>query len=327
MDTYYAYDFNKPARDYRLPFIYNHNRHNEFNLNLGLLKVEVEHAKYRATLALQAGTYAQDNYAAEQDMLKPVYEAHAGVALNQGSTLWLDAGILPSNLGFESAISTENPTLTRSLLAENSPYFLAGARLSYAPDSKWYVAALVSNGWQRIQRVPGNSLLSFGTQLSYSPTASTLLNWSTFIGTDSPDAARKMRYFNDFYAKFALADRLHFIAGFDVGFEQKQKGSNSYNTWYSPILITRYTFDREWAIGLRAEYYADKYNVIVAQPNNIPFKTAGFSANLDYMPAPAIMCRLESRWFTSPNSLFLRDGRYVGDNVALVGSIAVKLSR
>ena len=35
-DVFYIYDMNRPQGDYRQPFLFNHNRHNEFNLNLGL---------------------------------------------------------------------------------------------------------------------------------------------------------------------------------------------------------------------------------------------------------------------------------------------------
>jgi hypothetical protein len=42
-DVFYVYDFNQPQGLSRQPFLYNHNRHNEFNLNLGLLKLSIEH--------------------------------------------------------------------------------------------------------------------------------------------------------------------------------------------------------------------------------------------------------------------------------------------
>ena len=37
LDIFYAYDFNEPKTNYRQPFLYSFNRHNEFNLNLGLI--------------------------------------------------------------------------------------------------------------------------------------------------------------------------------------------------------------------------------------------------------------------------------------------------
>jgi hypothetical protein len=151
-DVFYAYDFNDPQGSVRQPFFFNHNRHNEFNLNLGLIDFQVSHEKYRANLGFQTGVYANDNYASEPGRLKTIYEAFIGLSLNKKSNLWLDAGIFPSHLGFESAISMDNPTLTRSLVAESSPYFLSGVKLSYQPNEKWDLSFTACNGWQRIKR-------------------------------------------------------------------------------------------------------------------------------------------------------------------------------
>lgn len=325
VDIYNAYDFNKPATDYRQPFLFNHNRHNEFNLNLGLLQLAVEHTKYRGNIGLQAGTYAEDNYAAEQDLLKHVFEANAGISLNHKNTLWLDAGIFASHIGFESAISIENPTLTRSLLAENSPYFLTGAKVSYEPDGNWLFAALITNGWQRIRRVQGNSLPSFGTQVRYTSADDFMLNWSTFIGTDDPDAIRRMRYFNNFYGQFFITPNFTVTAGFDIGFQQKSKHSTNYDHWLSPVLITQYKINNNWAVALRAEHYADENAVIISNPSPEQFKTSGFSANIDYSPARNIVCRLESRWLHSPNNIFLEENGFVNNNTFIVGSMALRL--
>ncbi len=133
-DVFYVYDFNQPQGTERQAFLFNHNRHNEFNLNLGLVKLDVDHSKYRANFALQTGTYANDNYAAEPGLLKNIFEANIGISLNNKNNLWLDAGVLPSHIGFESAISMDNMTLSRSLSAENSPYFLTGAKLTFNPN-------------------------------------------------------------------------------------------------------------------------------------------------------------------------------------------------
>ncbi len=97
--------------------------------------LHLDHARYRARFTLQAGTYANDNYQAEPGVLRNVFEAWAGLALNRGNTLWIDAGVLPSHLGFESAVSMDNWTLTRSLSTESSPYYLAGVRLEYYQDA------------------------------------------------------------------------------------------------------------------------------------------------------------------------------------------------
>ncbi len=90
---------------------------------------------------------------------------------------------MPSHIGLESAIGKDNWTLTRSLLAENSPYFESGVKLSYTTNNnKLTVSALALNGWQRITRLEGNSLMSWGSQIFYKPTENLTLNYSTFIG-------------------------------------------------------------------------------------------------------------------------------------------------
>ena len=38
LETYYSYDFGNPENHVRPGFFYSHNKHNEVNLNLGLLK-------------------------------------------------------------------------------------------------------------------------------------------------------------------------------------------------------------------------------------------------------------------------------------------------
>ncbi|WPR75946.1 porin [Algoriphagus sp. NG3] len=325
-DVFYVYDFNKPTGTERQPFLYNHNRHNEFNLNLGLIKVGLEHTKYRANLALQTGTYANDNYAAEPGLLKNIFEANIGVALNRDNTLWLDAGVLPSHIGFESAVSMDNWTMTRSLLAENSPYFLTGAKLTFNPKQKWEIAGLIVNGWQRIQRLEGNSLPSFGTQINYSPTEKVTLNWSTFIGTDTPDETRRMRYFNNLYGQFQFTEKFGLITGFDIGTQQRVKGSSAYDFWLSPVIIGQYAINRNWKTAIRAEYYQDKTGVIIPTEIKDGFKTTGLSLNLDYSPAQNIMCRLEGRWLSSENNFFETSTAPTNHNFIIGTSIAIKFS-
>ncbi len=149
-----------------------------------------------------------------------------------------------SHIGFESALSSDNLTLIRSLLAENSPYFISGVKLTYSPNEKWDLAALVFNDWQRIKRVEGNSLLSFGTQVNYHPTERPTLNWSTFVGTDDPDSTRRMRYFNNFYGIFQISKKIALITGFDIGFQQREKGSSRYGVWFSPVVIAQFAINR-----------------------------------------------------------------------------------
>src|SRR6478752_3123556 len=79
IDTYYSYDFGNPDNHTKPGFFYSYNRHNEVNVNLGLLKVNYAKDNVRGNFGLMAGTYAQYNMAAEQDLLRNIYEANVGV--------------------------------------------------------------------------------------------------------------------------------------------------------------------------------------------------------------------------------------------------------
>jgi len=323
-EVYYQYDFNKPSDNNRPSFIYSHNRHNEFDLNLGFLKANYTSDRVRANLALAAGTYMNANYSAEPGVLKNIYEANAGFKIAKNKNLWLDAGIMSSHIGFESAISNDCWTLTRSILAESSPYFESGAKLTYITDNgKWLIRGLALNGWQRITRVSGNSMMSWGTQLQFKPSDRVLLNYSTFIGTDKPDSARLLRVFHNFYGIFTLSDNFGITIGFDLGTEEKTPSGDGTNTWYSPVGILKYFISDSWAIAGRVEHYNDKNGVIISSSTPNGFQTTGYSLNLDYGPSKNMLVRIEARTLSSKDNNFSKADVMVNNNSFITASLAV----
>ncbi|MCU7548933.1 porin [Chitinophagaceae bacterium LB-8] len=324
IEGYYCYDFNKPEDNTRPGFLYSHNRHHEFNVNLAFLKGSYNTDRVRANLTLAVGTYMNANYAAEPGVLKNIYEANAGYKLNRNQNLWFDIGIMPSHIGWESAHAPSCWTLTRSIAAENSPYYESGAKLTYnTNDGKWLFSALALNGWQRIQRVDSNSLMSWGTQVQFKPSDKVLINYSTFFGTDKPDAERKWRYFHDLYAILQLTDKIGVIAGLDYGQEQKVKDGDDKSDWFTPVGIVRFTPNDHWAMALRGEYYSDEDGVIISTGTPNGFKTAGFSANVDYWPMKNISLRLEGRTLNSKDEIFVKEGISRDNNTAITFSTAI----
>jgi hypothetical protein len=324
VETYYTYDFNEPENNTRPSFFYSHNRHNEVALNLGFLKAAYDNGTVRANLALMAGTYTNANLAAEEGVFKNVFEANAGIKLSKKYNLWADAGIFASHIGFESAVGKDCWTLTRSMLADNSPYYEAGAKISYtSPSGKWFVSGLVLNGWQRIQRPDGNKTIAFGHQLTYRPNAKITLNSSSFVGNDKPEAEKRMRYFHNFYGQFQLTDKFGIITGFDIGAEQKEKNSESYNIWYSPVLIAQYRLNNRMAVALRGEYYSDENGVIIATDTANGFKTFGYSANFDYNIYDNVVWRLEARSLNSEDAIFLKGNEAATTNMCISTALAI----
>lgn len=307
-EPYYSYDFSRPNNHTRPPFIYSHNRTGEVTINLALAHASYTSDRMRARLGLMAGTYSNANLAAEAGVLKNLYEANAGVKISRKRDLWVDAGVLPSHIGFESAIGKDCWTLTRSIAADNSPYYEAGVRLSYnSPNQKWYAAVLALNGWQRIQRVDGNHTPALGTQLTYKPSEKVLINSSTFIGSDYPDSLRKMRYFHNLYSIIQINERLGITAGFDMGMEQKEKGGPSMNYWYTPVFILRTSMAPNKFVAIRIEHYKDKGGVIIGKVNGNWFDAWGYSANFDWALTHNLLWRVETRWLRNEHPYFESD--------------------
>lgn len=321
-ETYYSYDFGRPQNHKRPSFMYSYNRHNEVNINLGFLKINYLKNKVRANLALMAGTYSNANLASEPGVLKNIFEANVGHEF--AKNIWVDAGVFVSHIGFESAIGKDCWTLTRSIVADNSPYYESGVKLSYiSSDEKWMLSGLFLNGWQRITRIDGNNTPAFGHQLVYKPNEKLILNSSSFIGNNMPDSTRRMRYYHDLYAIIKFNENLSLITCFDIGIQQKSKGSSAYDLWYSPVLVVKYGFNEKSGIAVRGEYYSDKNEVVVSTGTPFGFQNWGYSLNYDYNINKHIVWRIEARGFKSPNEIFSLKGKPVKSNYCLTSAFAI----
>ena len=139
-------------------------------------------------------------------------------------------------------------------MAENSPYYEAGARLTYEVSPKLTLTGLVLNGWQNIRE--NNQAKALGTQIQWKPTDKLLLNSSTFYGNEQPrDSVRRRRYFHDFYVSYAATDRLSLALVFDVGKQESEQRGGKADTWHTGAAFVRYQLAAKWTAAARAEYY------------------------------------------------------------------------
>jgi len=325
VDAYYGYDFKHADTNVRPSFIISHNRQNEFSVNHALLGVRYDNGQVRGALGLHAGSYVEANYASEDPTFRHLYEAYAGVRPFQKT--WLDVGIFASHIGFESAISKDNWTLTRSIMADNSPFYQAGARFTYELDPKLTLTALVLNGWQIIRET--NQQKAVGTQIQWKPSAKLLVNSSAFFGDEQPRGAYvRRRYFHDFYVTYALNDRLSVAGVFDVG-KQETTEYGRYDTWHAGSAFVRYKLADKWFGAARSEYYYAEHGVIISgnitpQFGDSNFRAGGGSLNLDYAPAPNMLLRLEGRYLRGQAPVFQRAEDPTADSYGnLTSSLAI----
>lgn len=303
-DVFYCYDFARPKEGNRQEFLYNHNRHNEWNLNVGAIGFNLLHDKYEVLLSFQAGTYVLDNYKNENEVIKHVAESYISIHPDKKNDFTLMAGIFQSHLGFEGIYSIENPTMTRTLLAENIPYYLTGIQGIYQPSKSLKVLLFSGNGWQRIARLSGNSLPAFGTQIQYLGKKGYTYNWSTFICSEYPDEIRRMRYFNNFFIQKKFRKVL-LISDFDFGLEQRQMGSKNLNFWYSSGVIAKIKLNKMWSISCREEFYSDRNNVIISGSSH--FQVLSSSIGLNYQLTQNLKFQIEGRHLVSFDAYRLKN--------------------
>ena len=306
LESYYSYDFHKPFKNEKPDFNYNYKKHNQLNVNLAFLKANYQSKRLRSNLALMTGTYVRYNLNAEPNWAKPLLEANVGYKPFKKHEFWVDAGVLTSHTGFESAVGVDCWNLTRSMLAENSPYYESGIKFSYTNEKQdLYLAFHVLNSWQKIALPKGDEKPSVGFQVNYKRTNNLTLNYSNFIGNITVDSLKALRIFHNLYAIYDATSKLSFIFGFDIG-TQKRVDTETV-IWYAPVIISKINLNQKSKIAARLEFYSDQHQAIIATSTPNGYQTIGASINYDYQISPKVLWRSELKMYNSRDDIF----RYV----------------
>lgn len=318
VDTYYAWDMQQPfdrLRAYTTQPLY----HNTFGLNMALLEAAYSGEHWRGQLGLQTGSYVAANLAAEPALLQPIYAANGGIRLWEN--LWLDVGVFPSHLGFESILSADNWTYSRSLVADYSPYYESGVKLSGAWGD-WSGALLVLNGWQNIAETNHNKAL--GSQLQFRPITPLLLNWSTFLGNESVnDDPTQLRFFNNLFAQYQVSEHLDLSLLFDLGVQGRAIGGAA--PWWGTALLGRWRMTPMVALGARLEHFNDREQVLVTTGTPNGFQVTSASLNVDVTLAEQVLWRTEGRIFAAADAIYpTAVAQKSATNGLVVSSISVK---
>jgi len=314
-DTYYSFDFNDPNLNERPAFIYNYDQHNQVAINMALARMSYSEKRFGINIGLMTGTYAAANLSHEPQNLQHLYEANMVLNFNKRKTRQLTIGVFESHLGFESAISINNPTLTRSLSAENSPYYLSGLRYTSHIGKKLTINLLAVNGWQRIKRENFNSIPALGTQFTYQPNKKTLFNWSTYFGSEGPDSISDFRLFNNLYTQLGLGDKVNITIGFDLGLQRSGWGNGQIRAWYCPTAIFEFLLPDHQALTLRLEHYQNRVD--------FDLSTTGMSLGYKRIFYEKLVWKSEMRFMNDYSYPFEKDGLEWHNNAALTTSLVI----
>ena len=308
VESYFSYDFSKPINNEKPDYTYNYKKHNQLNVNLGFVKASYQTKRLRSNLALMLGNYAKYNLSAEPNWAKPLLEANVGYKPLEQHEFWIDAGVMPSHIGFESAIGSDCWNLTRSILAENSPYFESGIKFNYTNKNQdLYVAFHVLNGWQKIAFTKGDEKPSVGLQINHKPTNKLTLNYSNFVGNTRVDGRNALRIFHNLYAIYEASANLSLIMGFDIGRQKTPDAKKA--LWYTPVVISKINLTDKSKIAGRLEFYSDQQQAIISTSTPNGYQTFGASINYDHQISPKVLCRAELKNYNSKDPIFQYEQR------------------
>lgn len=325
-EIYYQRNSNGPTTNSKSAFVYSHDQNKRLSVNLAYVKGQISRTRFRSNLAFAFGSYMGANYASESGINKHILEANIGIKPIKQLNLWVDIGVFPSHIGFESAIGKDCWTLTRSIAADNSPYFETGAKLVYtSPNEKWMISTLLLTGWQSIAMVKGNTKLSFGHQIQFKPNKQLTFNSSSFIGQPFANSTGITRLFHNFYAIYQLNNQVGLIFGFDMGL-QKNSITQQTQVWNTPVLMAQYAINKQLKMTLRSETYQDKYGVMIPTGTPNGFNVRGWSFNADYQMTKSILWRFELKQLQSKDLIFSKQNNEGTKEINMVNTaLAVSL--
>lgn len=308
VDSYYAWDANRPTRFDRA-YTTQAARHAEFNVNLAFVEARLAGPRTRGRLAVQWGTSVQSNYAGEPrngalsgpEVSQFVQEAVAGYRL--APSLWIDGGIFLSHIGYESWISRDNLAYTRSLVAEYSPYYESGAKLTWMASPAVTAQLAVVNGWQNISSE--NESPAAGIRVDWTLPRGLTLSYDNLLAEVAPDSSEsRMRFYNDVIAQFDPSPRWRFAAAVGFGTQSESAPDGGSATWGGAVGYARWQATPRAGVVARVETYQDVDQVVLASASGAGFRTVGASIGLDVAPAPNLRWRSELRWFDSPSPVW-----------------------
>ena len=329
VDTYYAWDANQP-HNFDRAYTTQPARHAEFNVNLVYIDTKWSGPRYRGRLALQWGTSVQANYAGEPklggvsgpNVSQFIQEATVGYQI--APSMWIDGGIFFSHLGYEGWISRDNLAYSRSLVADFSPYYEAGVKLTWAATSKLTATFAVLNGWQDISVY--NTPPAGGIRLDYTPTPKLTLSYDNFVGNAAPDSEpARLRIYHDVVAQYNPDDKWQFAAVYSLGTQTRSTLSGGTASWWGMTSFAKYHATSTLALVARFEHYEDPSQVIVVTGLPASFDATGGSLGIDVNFKAPVLWRTEVRGLRSTNAVWpLHEAGTVGrNNMFFVTSLAL----
>jgi hypothetical protein len=244
-----------------------------------------------------AGDYSTYNLASEPIWMRTLNECYIGLKPLPKLNLWFDAGVYGSYIGLESAMQFDCPTLSRSILAENSPYYLSGIRSRWiSKNKKTELGIHALNGWQRINFNTAYSFPNYGFEFKSKHLKNVTFGYGLFVGSTLPKADSVWRHYHNLSCVAKIKSWTLYTT-FDIGFQQQK-------VFFSGVLNLQKKWSDKVSSTMRIEHYYDPAQLNISWLGFNNFQVSGVSINLDLYLKENILFRIEPKFYYSSNRGF-----------------------
>lgn len=300
VDAHYDYFSTKPDGDAQYRNF--DTRHNQFRVAMAqiwLAKAPTadSRAGYKVKLSVgPATTMVQSFEPGTSPVLENVEEGFISYLAPLGKGLQFDVGKFVTQHGAEVIEAKDNWNYSRSLLfALAIPYYHAGVRLSYSPNSKVTVMGDIVNGWNNVTE--NNGAKTYGAQVMLKPTAAFTLVQNYMAGPEQPDDTVDWRQLADTVATYVVNPKLSVMGNYDYGTDTVA-GSRVH--WQGIGGYAKYQATKFVAVSPRLEWYDDAAGFTTGTAQKLKEATA----TLELKPTDTFMWRIEYRTDFSDNAVF-----------------------
>jgi len=294
-DGYYAYYTDSVGAGNFQKFPTTAARSNSFGLNIAMLGLKYTTDKLRAVITLHYGDIPLSAWASKYNNIQ---EAYAGVRISK--KLWADIGFFRTHIDAESALPKENITASVTVATYHEPYYEAGARLSYKPNSKLSFDLYVLNGYNLYE--DNNDKKSFGLLATYACNDALSIGYSNYIGSNAErgDSISRFRNYENVFLNYQKK-RIKMQAGFNFCNQRNADTlQNSTANLFSGFATARYSVCSKAGVYARGEFFNDASGFLSGSFTDKINRTTGVklwgvTVGTEFKPTENSYIRLEGR--------------------------------
>lgn len=266
LDTYYGFNFNRPASGTNELRAFDPS-HNSMTINQATLVLEQQtslaHRRFiggRVDFQFgQATNLLQGSPANEPrpDLYRNIFQAYGTVLVPIGKGLNLDFGKFAGSLGLETNYAKDQFNYSRSYFFNYLPFYHSGLRASYPVNSRFTATYWLVNGANQTEDF--NAAKSQAAILSFQPHSRLSGNLNFFTGAENNTS---FRVYNTYWTwapaiRLTLATDLAYV---DHGPRGKVSGG---------ALYSRYQLRPRWALAARTTLFHDRAGLFSGRQQNL----------------------------------------------------------